>query len=106
MPLAERDPIKEEGDDVPAPVAQVEQHDDCSTCGTLESSPLPRPEWMVEGPWYHQGTGEKFMIVEPCKLQGPGAIWHKGVAARGENGQLECRVESRWRMVMKLTPKP
>lgn len=83
---------------------KTEQHEDCSICGT--TTPLERPEWMVPGPWYHQGTGEMFMIEEPCKVQGPGAIWHKGVAARGEAGQLEARTETRFLLTMKLTPKP
>ncbi len=92
-------PSREKDDSITPP------HDDCSMCGT-DVAIIERPAWMVEGPWYHHGTGERFMLVEPCKLQGPGRIWHKGVAARGEMGQLECRTEAMWKMTMFLTPKP
>lgn len=95
-------PSREKDDSIKS---ETPLHDDCSVCGTSEVT-VVYPEWMVPGPWFHQGTGERFMIVEPCKVQGPGRIWHKGVAARGEMGQLECRTESMFLMTMKLTPKP
>jgi len=84
----------------------TEQHEDCSVCGTTLLG-VEVPEWLKEDAvFYHQGTGEKFVIQEACKIQGPGRIWHAAVAARGELGQLECRPFSIWLHTMKTTPKP
>lgn len=86
--------------------SETPPHDDCSVCGTSQVF-IDWPAWIItDDVYYHQGTGERFVIVEPCKLQGPGRIWHRGVAARGEMGQLECRPISVWEMTMKKTPKP
>lgn len=84
----------------------TELHDDCSACGTTIIG-VTVPEWLVpRSVWYHQGTGERFVIQEACKIQGPGRIWQAAVAARGELGQLECRPFATWMHTMKTTPKP